>query len=55
MFNIFKRKKSSVILNIDNLAELNLLTKEEILLIKKDRAIKEWESATKPEKKKTRA
>lgn len=53
LFKIF-RKKTSTILTFENLVEMNLITKAEMLLIKKERAIKEWENETKEPVKKGR-
>lgn len=45
MLNFFTKRKPP--LTFETLVELKLLTKEEMLLLKKERAIKEWEKETK--------
>lgn len=53
LYNLFFgnfKKKSAGVFNLDWAVENKLITKEEMLLIKKDRAIKEYENEVKPVK-----
>ena len=44
MFNFLRKKHIPVGLTLETLVEMSLITKEEMLLLKKERATKEWEN-----------
>lgn len=44
MFNFFKKKEPKEPLTLESLVEMNLITREEMLLLKKERATREWEN-----------
>lgn len=49
---MFWRKKNITLKwTLESLVEIGVITKEEMLLLKKDRAIKEWENETKQKEK----
>jgi hypothetical protein len=52
ILNMFKKNNPKDILELDNFVDRGLLTKEEVLRIKKDRAIDEWQKETQDLKKK---
>ena len=56
-FNFFSKipEQEEPKLTLENLVEFSLLSKEEVLKIKKDRAIKEWETETGEEQEKKRS
>jgi hypothetical protein len=45
---MFWRKKTNQNLTLETLVEMDLITKAEMLLLKKERAVKEWEEEIKP-------
>ena len=50
-FNFFSKKNNppaEELLTLEKLVELDFISKEEMLKIKKDRAIKEWENEAQP-------
>jgi len=52
IFNIFAKRKQEVPLILETMVEMNLISKEEMLFIRKERAIKEWEGEVKLNKRK---
>jgi hypothetical protein len=46
--DMFWRKKTNQNLTLETLVEMDLITKAEMLLLKKERAVKEWEEEIKP-------
>jgi hypothetical protein len=51
---MFWRKKPNPNLTLETLVEMALISKAEMLLLKKERAIKEWEEEIKPKLKRAK-